>query len=175
MIPEEKYCRKLISIIFKSTYGSETYNNLFMHLYSCDFTWPRSVPRDENRAEDGIRLRREMGFGEILQDKPCSILEMLIALAIRIEECYMHDREKGDRTSQWFWEMLVNMGVGAQSDRNYDPAYVNSCIERFIRREYDADGGNGGIFVLENPREDLRNVDIWYQAMWYVTEISNYE
>ena len=173
MIDEERYCRKLISIVFNKRYSVHTYNNLFMHLYAYDFTWPRSIPGDANRAEDGLQLRRDLGFYDILTDKPCSILEMLIALAMRLERDAMHNHEEGDRTSQWFWEMIVNMGLGSQNDVNYDSAYVNSCIERFIRREYDADGGNGGIFVLNSPRRDLRDVEIWYQAMWYLTEISN--
>lgn len=170
MIQEEKYCRKLISIVFDKRYSVDTYNNLFMYLYSCDFTWPRSVPGDANRAEDGLQLRHDLGFSDILQDKPCSILEMLIALSLRIEQDVMHNSEEGDRTSQWFWEMMVNLGLGSQSDRNYDPAYVNSCVDRFINRKYDADGGNGGIFVIGRPRRDLRLVELWYQAMWYLTE-----
>ena len=174
MISEEKYCRKLISMVFDRRNSSETYNNLFMDLYSRDFTWLSSVPGDANRALDVLELRRSLGFSDILQDKPCSILEMMIALSMRIEDEFMHNEDEGDRTAQWFWEMLVNMDLGSQSDRNYDPAYVNSCIERFIRREYDADGGNGGIFVLDHPRRDLRFTEIWYQAMWYLTEISSY-
>jgi hypothetical protein len=37
-------------------------------------------------------------------------------------------------------------------------------------REYNPDGSNGGLFVLKNPRADLRETEIWYQAMWYLTE-----
>lgn len=170
MSPEEVYCRELISIVFDNDTALETYNNLFMDLYSRDFTWPRSVPGDANRADDGIQLRRDLGFES---DSKCSILEMLIALAMRMENDIMYNPEEGDRTAQWFWEMLVNMGLGAQSDRNYEPTYVNSCIERFIRREYDADGGNGGIFTVNNPRRDLRTVELWYQAMWYLSEINS--
>lgn len=173
MMPDEKYCRKLMNIVAGSVDERFTYDELFKHLYSYDFTWSDSVPGDINRAEDGLQLRHDLGFNDILQDKPCSVLEMLIALAVRIEQDLMYDSEEGDRTAQWFWEMIVNMGLGSQYDRNYNPAYVNSCIEKFIRREYDADGRNGGIFILNNPRRDLRYVEIWYQAMWWLTEIDN--
>ena len=88
MIAEEKYCRKLISIIFDQRYTDERFNNLFMHLYSCDFIWPRTILGDSNRAADGIQLRKDLGFFDILQDKPCSILEMLIALSLRMENDY---------------------------------------------------------------------------------------
>lgn len=173
MMPEEKYCRKLISLVYDSKDTTYTYNELFMALYSYDFTWSSSVPGDANRAEDGLQLRHDLGFDDILSDKPCSVLEMLIALAVRIEQDIMYNSEIGDRTSQWFWEMIINMELGSQHDYNYVPAYVNSCIERFLRREYDADGRNGGIFVLNNPRRDLRYVEIWYQAMWWLAELDN--
>lgn len=173
MITEEMYCRRLISMIYDSKDAVDTYQNLFMHLYSCDFEWPRTVPGDANRCDDGLQLRRDLGFGDALSDKPCSILEMLISLARRMENDIMHNPELGDRTGQWFWTMIVNLGLGSQNDRNYDPAYINSCIDIFIRRQYGADGSNGGLFVVNNPRRDLRDVDIWYQAMWYLSEIGN--
>lgn len=173
MLPEEEYCHKLISLVYDEKDNAYTYNNMLMDLYSYDFTWPHSIPGDSNRYEDGLQLRHELGFGDILADKPCSVLEMLVALAVRIEQNLMYNSEEGDRTAQWFWEMIVNMGLGSQHDRNYVPAYVNSCIERFLRREYDADGRNGGIFILNNPRKDLRDVEIWYQAMWWLVEITD--
>lgn len=173
MIAEEKYCRKLISIIFNQRYTEERFNNLFMHLYSCDFIWPRKILGDSNRAADGIQLRKDLGFYDILQDKPCSILEMLIALSLRMENDIMHNPELGDRTGQWFWTMIANIGLGSQNDLNYDPAYVDSCIDIFVRRQYDADGSNGGLFILQNPRRDLREVEIWYQAMWYLSELDD--
>ena len=85
----------------------------------------------------------------------------------------MHNPELGDRTGQWFWTMIANVGLGSQNDLNYDPAYVDSCIEIFVRRQYDADGSNGGLFILQNPRRDLREVEIWYQAMWYLSELDD--
>lgn len=173
MTVNEKYCHKLMSLIYDERSSMYSYNHLFNDLYSCDFICFDSIPGDFNRIEEGLKLRHDLGFEDSLYNKPCSVLELLIALAIRIEQEIMYNPEKGDRTSQWFWEMIVNLGLGSQHDLNYAPAYVNSCIEKFIRREYDADGRNGGIFIVNNPRRDLRDVEIWYQAMWWLAEIDD--
>ena len=170
---EEKYCHALMDMVTGTADERFTYNNLFADLYLCDFTWPDYIAGDANRAEDGLQLRHDLGYEDILQGKPCSVLEMMMALAVRIEQDLMYNPEEGDRTAQWFWEMIVNLDLGAQYDSNYSSAYVNSCIERFLRREYDADGRNGGLFHLECPRKDLRHVEIWYQAMWWLVEIDN--
>ena len=168
---DARYRRKLISIVFNNRYSDESYDKLFEHLYSCDFEWPDEIPGDFNRAADGIQLRKDLGFYDISDNKPCSILEMLIALAMRMDQDIMYSPEEGDRTGLWFWEMLANLQLVSQNDYNYDAAYVDSCIEIFLRRQYDADGSNGGLFVLNNPRKDLRGIEIWYQAMWWLTEL----
>ena len=40
----------------------------------------------------------------------------------------------------------------------------------FLNRQYEADG-RGGLFIVRNSRFDLRTVEIWYQAMWYLDEV----
>lgn len=47
-----------------------------------------------------------------LDNRPCSVLEMIIALAIRLEEHIMDDPDIGNRTGQWFWDMIVSLGLG---------------------------------------------------------------
>ena len=41
---------------------------------------------------------------------------MMIALAIRCEEHIMDDPDAGDRTGQWFWSMLVSLGLGSMDE-----------------------------------------------------------
>ena len=91
----------------------DNYQKLMLALYSEDFYW--SVAHDENRAEDGIQLRRAYEDDSGLyceKEGPCSVLEMFLALAIDCEEFIMYDPDLGNRTSIWFWEMfspLANM------------------------------------------------------------------
>jgi hypothetical protein len=134
---------------------------------------------DANRYEDGIDLRYRFGYSEnidgtliadYLDDRPCSVLEMLIALAIRLEEHIMNDPAIGDRTGQWFWNMVANLGLGGMDDAKFDRGYVENIIQRFLNRDYERNG-KGGLFTVEHCKEDLRNVEIWYQACWYLDRV----
>ena len=98
---------------------------------------------------------------------PCSVLEMMIALAIRCEETIMDNPLYGDRTAQWFWRMMSNLGLGLMTDDIYDRDLVKQKIDRFLNREYDPDG-KGGLFYIRGCAEDLRNVEIWAQLCWYL-------
>lgn len=147
-----------------------SYRRLLMTLHATEFVY--SIRMDENRAEDGVDLRRRFSIlnADIL-DGPCSILEMMIALAIRCEESIMDDTSKGDRTGQWFWGMINNLGLSGMTDANFDRKYVKFCISRFLDRNYDPDG-RGGLFRIRNCDIDLRNVEIWHQLCWYLDSIA---
>jgi hypothetical protein len=131
---------------------------------------------DSNRAEDGIDLRYRFGYENSIDDelielyldtKPCSVLEMIMALAIRCEESIMDNPAIGNRTGQWFWNMIVNLGLGSMHDGNFDEFKADYILHRFMNHEYDRDG-KGGLFTIPNCKHDLRTTDIWYQAMWYL-------
>ena len=143
-----------------------SYRKLLMTLHATQFVY--SIRMDENRAEDGVDLRRRFSalYSDML-DGPCSVLEMMIALAIRCEESIMDDASMGDRTGQWFWGMINNLGLGGMTDANYDRDYVEGCITRFLNRDYQPDG-RGGLFRVRNCDVDLRKVEIWYQLCWYL-------
>lgn len=153
------------------------YRQLLNYLYTTDFTY--TIAMDANRAEDGIGLRYrfgdECGYGQptvatLLDDRPCSILEMMVALAIRCENI-MSNPEYGDRTSLWFWEMINNLGVSGMTDNRFDELFVEAVMERLLKREYRRNG-YGGLFTIHNcAGRDLRTVEIWYQMCWYLDEI----
>ena len=103
-------------------------------------------------------------------DGPCSVLEMMIALAIRCEENIMDDPNIGDRTSQWFWGMVVNLGLGSMVDCRFDKQFVDETIRIFLNRKY-APNGNGGLFTIRDCDKDLRKVEIWHQLCWYLDKI----
>ena len=151
-----------------------SYRKLFMQLHNTEFIF--SIPKDANRAEGGIDLRYRFALHkddmDMLNylDGPCSVLEMMIALSIRCEESIMDDPSIGDRTGQWFWGMIVNLGLGSMTDDRYDKQYVDHILYRFLNREYDPDG-KGGLFTVRNCDEDLRTVEIWYQMCWYLDNI----
>ena len=155
---------------------SQSYRKLLYFLHDAEFFY--DLPMDGNRACDGENLRyrfgRECGYSdpmiaECLDDRPCSVLEMMVALVIRCEEHIMEDDDEGDRTGQWFWEMIVNLGLGSMNDRKFDIHYVDRCIKRFLNRNYKRNG-EGGLFTVNNG-QDLRNVEIWYQMHWHLNDI----
>jgi hypothetical protein len=45
-------------------------------------------------------------------------------------------------------------------------------MERCVWRTYEPNGV-GGFFPLENPNEDQREVELWYQMSAYVDDIQN--
>ena len=153
---------------------SFSYRYLLQHLHDIEFTY--SIRMDENRAHDGVDLRRRFALNtgrlnEIdILDGPCSVLEMMVALAIRCEESIMDDPLVGDRTKQWFTGMIVNLGLGSMMNVHYDSYFVETTIQRFLNRDYEPDG-RGGLFRLRHPKCDLRNVEIWYQMCWYLDEL----
>lgn len=151
-----------------------SYRKLLIHLYNIEFKW--CLPMDENRADDGVQLRRRFSLcnGDVTLSNyilgPCSVLEMMAALAVRCEETITDDTQMGDRTGQWFWGMIHNLGLSPMMDPNFDRAFVNDVIARFLNREYEPDG-RGGLFTVRNHPADLRTVEIWWQLSWYLDSI----
>lgn len=156
--------------------NGSSYRKLLTYLHGIDFNY--IIGMDGNRAEDGIDLRYRFGYEEsyeesmvsaFLDDRPCSVLEMLIALSIQCEKI-MADPDFGDQTGQWFWDMVVNLKLDSMSDSSFDRDYVDKRIFIFLNREYERDG-DGGLFTIEHCGHDLRNAEIWYQMCWYLDSI----
>ena len=146
-----------------------------MFLHKTEFIW--IIPKDENRAHDGIDMRYrfalEKGYNDYIVKYlkgPCSILEMMLALATRCEENIMDDPNIGDRTGQWFWGMIVNLGLGSMYDEEFDKREAIEIIDRFLDRKYEPNG-KGGLFTIRNCDRDIRKIEIWYQLRWYLDNI----
>lgn len=174
-VVENEYFEWLYNYVCKNkVHDKISYKKLFATLHDTEFIF--SIPNDVNRAEDGIYLRYtfknyfEEFEGIPLPCKimgPCSVLEMLVALSIKCEENIMDNPEYGDRTAQWFWMMMSNLGLSLMTDDIYDRDYVKERIDIFLNREYSPEG-KGGLFYIKDCSEDLRNVEIWAQLCWYL-------
>lgn len=155
-----------------------SYRKLLERLHNINFRY--TIPNDRNRASDGKNLRYSFAVAEGCEDNPemiteylegpCSVFEMMVALAQRCESV-MDDPKIGDRTGQWFWGMIANLGLNGMTDNRYDEQYVNDVINRFLDREYKSNG-RGGLFTIRNCEYDLRDVEIWYQLCWYLDTIT---
>ena len=167
------YFQWLIKRVYdKRNSRHNSYMRLLEFLHKWIFVW--TVGLDANRAADGLELRtrceEETGF-DCHFDIPCSVLEMMVALAVRCEDQLMWDPDRGDRAGLWFWTMIVNLGLGGMTDEFFDEEYAGFAVRRFLNREYDA-YGNGGLFIVKNPMEDMREVDIWQQMNWCLGELT---
>lgn len=135
---------------------------------------------DVNRQCDGIDIRYRFSDEQCLMwnliekkldiFETCSILELMVSLSIRCEESIMCDPEYGDRTGEWFWSMLVSLGLDTMNNENLSEPYVEHVIDRFNNREYEYNG-KGGLFTVKHPPKDMRDTEIWYQMNWYLDEI----
>lgn len=174
---ENEYFDWLYNSVCGENFSEKTsFRKLLMYLHTIEFRY--SIARDANRAEDGKNLRYEFsihnGYEDVqdsvldILDGPCSVFEMLVALAKVCEEI-MDDPDYGNRTGQWFWKMITNLGLGSMFDNNFDKEYVDMVINRFLDREYEPNG-KGGLFTIDGE-EDLRKVEIWYQLCWYLDSI----
>ncbi len=174
-IVENQYFNWLYDYVCKNrSHNNLSYRKLLMTLHEIEFIF--GIPNDINRAVDGVDLRYR--FSLYIEETegiyiphnitgPCSVLEMMVALAIRCEETIMDDTSYGDRTGQWFWRMISNLGIGLMSDDIYDRDFVKRKIDIFLRREYESNG-KGGLFFIRDCEDDLTTVEIWAQLCWYL-------
>lgn len=144
--------------------------NLLWLIFKKDFRY--TMPRDANRESDGLDLRYRFGYecnvpGPIvstyLDTRPCSVLEAMVALCLRCEETCMANEEHGNRTWIWFEKMLESMSINVYTS----PIEIDRRLDIMLDRHYDSNG-RGGLFTIEYPPMDLRIVELWYQAMWWV-------
>ena len=154
----------------------ENYRDLLYFLHSVQFTY--TIDMDANRESDGEALRYRFGYecdypdvmiASFLDDRPCSVLEMMVALSLRCEEQIMRDYDIGDRTCVWFWGMIRSLGLEEMEDRYFQEKAADYIIQRFLDRGYKSNG-EWGLFTVHNPRRDMRDVEIWYQMCWYLNE-----
>ncbi|MCF8018154.1 MAG: hypothetical protein K9L62_02025 [Vallitaleaceae bacterium] len=152
------------------------YKKLLATLHETTFTW--LIDLDENRFIDGQELRYRFAYDtgldyhmvdSLIEKDPCSVLEMMVALALRCEEQIMDNPAKGDRISVWFWAMISSLNLESMTDRRYNLNYVQSILNQFLHRQYNPDG-SGGLFTVRFAKQDMRNVEIWYQACMYLNE-----
>lgn len=138
--------------------------------------------RDENRRADGLSLRRWFADIACLSiadidyclDEPCSMLEMMVALANRCEETIMYDSGRGNRTYVWFREMLSSLNLIEMTNDYFNREIVDYRMLIFRTRQYDVNG-RGGLFTVMNNDIDMRTLDIWYQMQAYLREYNHRE
>ena len=163
--------------------GFGTYYKLAYLLFDTEFK--PMVGRDDNRALDGIQLREEYDeafesqydvYSDEFIESPCSMLELVIGLARRMEFELSGVEYEEDKTSTYFWELLENANLTTFDDDYFgsnDEGDVTEeifdILDKINEREYSANG-EGGFFPLKSPKADQRDVELWYQMQAYIYE-----
>jgi len=170
---ENRYFDFLCAIVGRS----QEYNMLLDELHKIKYY--SLIPNDDNRGVDGLQLRQtfleevDHTWSSSLPKGECTVLEMLIGLAYRLE--FETLQSKWEKTkSEWFWILIDNLGliecVNNRTDNNRQVCKeVTNIINRMLARDYEYNG-NGGIFPLKDPKRDQRRIEIWYQMTNYICE-----
>lgn len=125
---------------------------------------------DENRALDGLALRREYEnvTGVEAPQGPCSVLEVIIGLARRMGFILFdpdEDVATDDTIEKCFWELIDNLGLKPIWTSEENIELINLWLSRNFQKN-----GVGSPFPLRNSIKDQRNVELWYQMQAYLAE-----
>lgn len=145
------------------------YRDLMELLHKTEFHW--ELDRDESRAIDGVYLREdyELETGiHVIRNDSCSVLEMLVALALRIDSEYISSMDSIN-PEPIFWEMIRNLGLSIMTDRHFDGQKASNILHNWMDRMFRSDGF-GSIFPLKHTEKDQRKVEIWGQMLEYLSE-----
>lgn len=178
MILHEQYYEWLL---FKVTDPKEprTHDKLFRELASAPFK--ATVGRDDNWFEHCEYMREDYyeeaefeGAEYVKEDGEITLLEVMVNLCIKAEG--IMQGFDGVDCERWFNDMLENSGLIFYTDYRFSKTGVWSKINRILDREYNRDGG-GGLFCIPvlDPSHDLRDVELWYQLMWYIDYVNDYK
>lgn len=176
---EEQYITWLYSKVGLGTREYGCFWRVIRRLFAIPF--PVIVNRDINRVTDAEHLRMDFVHEYHIDvrrsdftQRRVSVLEVLVAFALRIQSDIMWDPDDEDRAPLWFWSMIENVGVDL---RKYQDGYFNAecmvnldeMIEKAIYRDYQKTG-MGGFFPLKNPKKDQKKVELWYQMQFWIDE-----
>ena len=156
------------------------YALVLITLMEVPFRW--YIRRDENRALDGLELRDiyEDETGEVCdQDGECTVLEMMVALAIRCNDEIMYDPDDPKRADRWFWVMIENLGldvfekkVAIQGSKtstfDSDCDAKNEILD--ILDEFMAKNGCKWLFSKKKHPPNFDKMELWYQLNHYLMD-----
>lgn len=156
------------------------YYGLLVVLDSVSFVW--TIPLDANRQQDAQDLRYIFGDEHgISQAQICqeldislpSLLEVIVALINRGQENILYDPDSHSNINEMiFMDILENLDLSDLTGSSLNAAElarVENSMYILFNHEYSYNGV-GGLFAVNNPKDDMRETEIWYQFMWYLNE-----
>lgn len=171
------YFNYLCSKVDTGDFNIDDYIELLENLYDERFYWVE-FPEDENRVKDALYFRSNTFAKDFpydyweLKDRPVSIFELMVTLAIRLEKEMMTNMSD-DHTGKWLYIMIKNLGLSELTNDNFDRSYFINVIVTFLNRNFEP-SGHGGLFVTKNINIDMTKLNIWYQMNEYISSLFNY-
>lgn len=151
----------------------QRFNRLFEILHNINFVF--YMGRDENREIDGFDLREKyeipdvyLDFEEDFINRECSVMEMLVALSIRVDSDIIGDPGE-ENPSEFFIKMLENLGLDRFEGERFKRVDVCYIVDRWLRRGFDHNG-YGSPFPVKMDHRDQRKLEIWDQVNSYINE-----
>lgn len=146
-----RYYKWLIDAVYDEGF-SPFYTKTLEKLSETPFTW--IFWHDESRFNDGARLKvlynEEFGIDEPVDRSQCSCLEMMVALALRLDNDILYSTRYGSRANVIFWSMIESLGL--QEDDTYKDSEATRTLYRFLTRKYEPDG-RGGLFTIDSDED----------------------
>lgn len=177
---KDKYFLWMLDKLFCNKNLINSYWILLNQLNSIPFEW--SIELDENRAKDGQDLRYifadEEGFSEsqVCQELDIiepSLLEVIVALIYRVQENILYEFDNGITNQEIFLDILTSLRIDMlKGSEFWDEEGINyflDVIEKFYSHNYGYNG-EGSLFTVNMPKNDMRDTEIWFQFMWYLDE-----
>lgn len=155
-------------------FSEKRYDKLFSLLALIPFRY--SIPEDHAREEDGLYLREKYRKATNIEIYgTCNVLEVLVALAVRMDGEWTGD-PKNPTPENTFFEFIINLHLDEYNNSLLinDQTYreVINIINRWLDRDFYRNG-EGSIFPLKRRtkiRDDQRELSIWRQMMCYIRE-----
>ena len=148
-------------------YGNPEYKlELFRTLSEINYIWQFQL--DSNRASAGLLLRERFAYDagvyqSDVADGPCSVLEMICALADDMS------RECGQYDDKYFVIVLLK-NLGLDPFQTYSIDAVKTAVNIWLTRQY-MPNGSGNIFCVPNRHDvDMRKFDTCTQMNLYLNE-----
>ena len=138
------------------------------------------IQNDENRIYDGLELRLDYADEcdldyDILDEirGNCTVLEMMVALAKRMEDDILGDPDLENRTYIWFQYMIDGLELPKMDDAHFDLSYCEDILWHFLNRKKRF--GKNILLFKYHSTENLKNgksnsVEIWYQMHAFIRE-----
>lgn len=192
---KENYFFFLLSLLNDSKHKSNDYTKLCSLLHRTPFVVLN--PMDDNRVSDAKQLRSKWlstiyvrderlkeEYAKDINSIPISMFEILVALAIHINDYVLADPDKPELPANLFWNFIDNIVAYGQFGSKYTKASqvlindkwcdftektMSASLDRIINRTYHPDGV-GGLFPLKDPKINQRKEELWTCCMAYINE-----